>query len=131
FGGGGAAAGGPRVVRPLHFSPEAAVATISIYRRVVLAGQTPPVSFFGYPGAPSFIISPEQRTSILASPEEDVADALEALADALGAPVNIDQNSIVQTPPRPTGKITPETLSAVVAALLPENAVVMDESNTR
>jgi acetolactate synthase-1/2/3 large subunit len=122
-------AGTPGVER-LPYFPEAAVAAISIYRTVVLAGAKPPVSFFGYPGAPSFIISPEQRTSVLASPEEDVADALEALADALGAPLNIDKNSIVQTPPRPTGKITPETLSAVVAALLPENAVVMDESNT-
>jgi acetolactate synthase I/II/III large subunit len=121
---------GTPVVERLPYFPEAAIAAISIYRTVVLAGAKPPVSFFGYPGAPSFIISPEQRTSVLASPEEDVADALEELADALGAPVNIDQNSIVQTPPRPTGKITPETLSAVVAALLPENAVVMDESNT-
>jgi acetolactate synthase-1/2/3 large subunit len=96
----------------------------------VLAGAKPPVAFFGYPGAPSFIISPEQQTSVLATPEEDIADALESLAEALDAPVNIDQNSIVQIPPRPTGKITPETLSAAVAALLPENAVVMDESNT-
>ncbi len=33
-------------------------------------------------------------------------------------------------PSLPTGKLTPETLSAVVASLLPENAIVMDESNT-
>ena len=31
---------------------------------------------------------------------------------------------------RPTGALTPDTLSAVVAALLPEHAIVMDESNT-
>jgi acetolactate synthase I/II/III large subunit len=121
---------GTPVVERLPYFPEAAIAAISSYRTVVLAGAKPPVSFFGYPGAPSFIISPEQRTCVLASPEEDVAGALESLADALGAPVNIDQNAIVQNPPRPTGKITPETLSAAVAALLPENAVVMDESNT-
>jgi acetolactate synthase-1/2/3 large subunit len=96
----------------------------------VLAGAKPPVSFFGYPGVPSFIISPEQRTYTLATPEEDVAGALEALADALDAPVNIDQNPVIHTPPRLSGKITPEALSAVVAALAPENAIVMDESNT-
>jgi acetolactate synthase I/II/III large subunit len=121
---------GAPVVERLPYFPEAAVAAISPYRSVVLAGAKPPVSFFGYPGAPSYIISPEQRTSVLARPVEDVADALEALAEALGAPVNIDQNSTVQTPPRPAGKITPDTLSAAVAALLPENSVVMDESNT-
>jgi acetolactate synthase I/II/III large subunit len=121
---------GTTVVERLPYFPEAAIAAISPYRSVVLAGAKPPVAFFGYPGAPSYIISPEQRTSILAGPEEDVAGALEALAEGLDAPVNIDQNSIVQIPPRPSGKITPETLSAAVAALLPENAIVMDESNT-
>jgi acetolactate synthase-1/2/3 large subunit len=121
---------GTPVVERLPYFPEAAIAAISPYRSAVLAGAKPPVAFFGYPGAPSYIISPEQRTSVLAAPEEDVAGALEALAEALDAPVNIDQNSIVQIPPRPSGKITPETLSAAVAALLPENAVVMDESNT-
>jgi acetolactate synthase-1/2/3 large subunit len=121
---------GTPVVERLPYFPEAAIAAISPYGSVVLAGAKPPVAFFGYPGAPSFIISPEQRAIALATPEEDVVDALEALADAVGAPVNIDQNSIVQTPARPAGKITPETLSAAVAALLPENAVVMDESNT-
>jgi acetolactate synthase I/II/III large subunit len=121
---------GTTVVERLPYFPEAAIAAISPYRSVVLAGAKPPVAFFGYPGAPSYIISPEQRTSTLAGPEEDVAGALEALAEALDAPVNIDQNSIIQIPPRPSGKITPETLSAAVAALLPENAVVMDESNT-
>lgn len=121
---------GTPVVERLPYFPEAAIAALSPYKSVVLAGAKPPVSFFGYPGLPSFIIPPEQRAYTLATPEQDVADALESLADALGAPVNIDQNSILQTPPRPAGKITSETLSAVVAASLPENAVVMDESNT-
>jgi acetolactate synthase-1/2/3 large subunit len=59
-----------------------------------------------------------------------VEAALEALADALGAPVYAETNSNLQLPYRPTGKLTPETMSAVVASLLPENAIVMDESNT-
>jgi len=124
---------GTPVIERLPYFPEAAMAAISSYGSVVLAGAKPPVSFFGYPGAPSYIISPEQRTSVLATPEEDVADALGSLAEALDAPLSIDRNTIVQTPPRPSGqseRITPETLSAAVAALLPENAIVMDESNT-
>jgi acetolactate synthase-1/2/3 large subunit len=121
---------GTPVIERLPYFPEAAIAAISSYRSVTLAGAKPPVSFFGYPGVPSYIISPEQRTIVLATPEEDVADALESLADALGAPAHIDQNTVVQTPPRPAGNLTPEALSAAVAALLPENAIVMDESNT-
>jgi acetolactate synthase I/II/III large subunit len=128
---------GTPIVERLPYFPEAAIAAISSYKSVTLAGAKPPVSFFGYPGIPSYIISPEQRTIVLATPEEDVAGALESLADALGASARNDQNgqngqnTVVQTPPSPpSGKITPETLSAAVAALLPENAVVMDESNT-
>ncbi|HEY8460117.1 MAG TPA: acetolactate synthase large subunit [Blastocatellia bacterium] len=121
---------GTPIIERLPYFPERAIAAISPYRSVALAGAKPPASFFGYPGVPSYIISPEQQTVVLATPEEDVAGALESLADALGAPANVDQNAVVQTPPRQDGKLTPETLSAAVAALLPENAVVMDESNT-
>jgi acetolactate synthase-1/2/3 large subunit len=96
----------------------------------VLAGARSPVSFFGYPGIPSYLISPEQQQVILAAPGEDVAGALEALADALGAPRRVDVNSGRQTPARPSGPLKPDTLSAAVAALIPEHAIVMDESNT-
>jgi acetolactate synthase-1/2/3 large subunit len=124
---------GTPIIERLPYFPEAAIAAISPYRSVVLAGAKSPVSFFGYPGVPSYIISSEQRTIELATPEEDVAGALESLAEALGAPAHIDRNTNVQTPERPSGssgRITPDTLSAAVAALLPENSIVMDESNT-
>jgi acetolactate synthase I/II/III large subunit len=122
-------AGTPLIER-LPYFPEAAIAAISSYKSVTLAGAKPPVSFFGYPGMPSHIISPEQRTIVLSTPEEDVAGALESLADALGAPTHTGQNTVVQTPSRPSGNLTPETLSAAVAAVLPANAIIMDESNT-
>jgi acetolactate synthase-1/2/3 large subunit len=124
---------GTPVVERLPYFPETAISAISSYRSVILAGAKPPVSFFGYPGIPSYIISPEQQTVVLAAPEEDVAGALESLADALGAPARINKdglNTVVQTPPRQAGKLNPGSFSAVIATLLPENAVVMDESNT-
>jgi acetolactate synthase-1/2/3 large subunit len=121
---------GTPLIERLPYFPEAAIAAISPYKSVILAGAKSPVSFFGYPGVPSYFISPEQRTVTLATAEDDVVNALESLAEALGAPSNVDQNSGLQTPPRPSGRITPETLSAAMASLLPENSIVMDESNT-
>ncbi len=121
---------GTPVIERLPYFPEQAIAAISAYNSVVLAGARSPVSFFGYPGSPSYFISPRQRQMTLATPDDDVIEALESLADALGAPVRIDQNETLQTPPRPEGKLAPDSLSAVVASLLPENAIVMDESNT-
>jgi acetolactate synthase-1/2/3 large subunit len=121
---------GMPIVERLPYFPEQAIAQLAAYKTVVLAGAKPPVSFFGYPGVPSFIISPEQNQLALATPDQDVADALESLAGALSAPRGVDRNSALQVPSRPAGKLTPETLSAAVAALLPDNCIVMDESNT-
>lgn len=121
---------GTPAIERLPYFPEAAIAALAPYKSIVLAGARSPVSFFGYPGVPSYFISPEQKTVTLASPVEDVESALEALADALGATNEVATNSVLQIPPQPTGKLTPETLSATVAALLPENCIVMDESNT-
>ena len=121
---------GRPIIERLPYFPEQAIAALSPYQSIVLAGARSPVSFFGYPGLPSYFISPGQNTVTLASPEDDVEAALEALAEAMGAPVYAETNFNPQTPQLPNGKLTPETLSAVVAALLPENAIVMDESNT-
>ncbi len=118
------------VLERLPYFPEQAIAALSPFKSVILAGAKPPVSFFGYPGLPSFMISPQQQTVTLATPEEEIAAALEELADLLGAPMDVNENSSVKIPARPTAKLTPETLSAAVASLLPENAIVMDESNT-
>src|SRR5262249_9677240 len=121
---------GTPVVERLPYFPEQALAAISPYKSIVLAGAKPPVSFFGYPGSPSYFISPEQRQATLATPDDDIVDALESLADALDAPMKIDQNTNLQAPPKPEGKLTPQSLSAAVAALTPQNAIIMDESNT-
>jgi acetolactate synthase I/II/III large subunit len=123
---------GTPIIERLPYFPEQAITALSPFKSVVLAGARPPVAFFGYPGLPSFLISPEQQTVVLATPEDDIASALESLADALGAPDEIEVNSVRTTWPRPGGNVNidPGILSAAVAALLPENAIVMDEGNT-
>ena len=121
---------GTPVIERLPYFPEMAIAALAPYKSIVLAGARSPVSFFGYPGVPSYFISPEQNTVTLATADDDVESALEALASALDAPDDVAANSELQLPALPTGKLTPETLSAVVAALLPEHCIVMDESNT-
>jgi acetolactate synthase I/II/III large subunit len=121
---------GTPVLERLPYFPEPGIAAIAPYRTVILAGARSPVTFFGYPGVSSYFISNQQTTLTLASPEEDVVAALEALSEALGAPAQIETNGTLQTPGRPEGKITPESFSAVVSSLIPDHAIVMDESNT-
>src|SRR5262249_56487011 len=65
-----------------------------------------------------------------ARPEDDLIGALEALADELGARSTSAPVTNGPAPKPATGAINPETLGASLAALLPENAIVVDEAVT-
>ena len=112
----------------LPYAVDRAVATLADVRHLILAGAAAPVAFFAYPGKPSLIAPPDCAVQTLARPEEDVLGALEALADAVGArgTTPLLQSYEPQSPSG--GAITPEGLAAMVAALLPEHAIVVDES---
>ncbi|HWC75822.1 MAG TPA: acetolactate synthase large subunit, partial [Blastocatellia bacterium] len=122
-------AGMPAIER-LPYFPEQGIALLSRFQSIVLAGALPPVSFFGYPGIPSYLISPVQTSTVLASPEDDVPAALEALADSLDSKGKGAEATSVSRPAIPTGAITLETLAAAVTSVQPEGAIVMDEGNT-
>jgi acetolactate synthase-1/2/3 large subunit len=100
-------------------------------RQLVVAGARPPVSFFAYPGKPSVLTPEDCKVTRLAGIEEDLEQALEALADELGArstpPAHLNSH---ERPALPQGPVTAEGIAMVLAALLPENAIVADESVT-
>lgn len=121
-------AGWPTLKR-LPYFPEQALKTLAPYQAIILAGAKAPVAFFGYAGMPSYFITPEQHQAVLATPDEDIPAALEALADALGAPLNAGGAAALPRPARPTGALTPESFCAAVAALQPAGAIIMDEGN--
>src|SRR3546814_18196036 len=57
-------------------------------------------------------------------------DALERLADALGAKTAEPKLQKLARPDLPTGALNPDSIAAILGALLPENAIVCDESVT-
>ncbi|HEY8563939.1 MAG TPA: acetolactate synthase large subunit [Beijerinckiaceae bacterium] len=116
----------PRLPYPVDMALDA----LKGFRTIVLVGAPDPVAFFGYPGKPSRLAPPEAEILTLATPAEDLVDALERLADAVGARAAEAQVTQLATPPLPTGALTPEKAAAAVAALLPEGAIVIDESLT-
>jgi acetolactate synthase I/II/III large subunit len=110
---------------------ELALNTLKDVRQMVLIGAKAPVSFFAYPDKPS-VLTPEGCTiTKLAGVEDDIEAALEALAaevDALNTPPA--DVAAAKRPGLPSGKFTLDGIGQVVGALLPENAIVVDESVT-
>lgn len=121
-------AGIPPVDR-LAYLGEIAAAQLAGTRHLILAGAREPVSFFAYPGKPSSLVPDGCQVHLLAAPDDDVAGTLTALADLVAA----DAKPQPQQPARPglpDGDLTAERAAAVIGALLPEDAIVSDESNT-
>jgi acetolactate synthase-1/2/3 large subunit len=128
----------PRVERgagrvPLTRIPyvvDQAIEMLKEFDHLVLAGAKPPVAFFAYPNKPSVLTAEGAMIIQLASVEQDIVSSLEALASELNA---------CRTPPDPaphkqivaaSGKTTLDGIGTVIASLLPENAIVIDESLT-
>ncbi|MGE3605757.1 MAG: acetolactate synthase large subunit [Lautropia sp.] len=118
----------------IAYSVDASLAQLKGVRHLVLAGATNPVAFFAYPGKPSLIAPPGCAVSTLALPEEDAGAAIEALADALGvAPGAADTAAALPAAPSRGAGVGPddwvlENIGRVIAELLPEDAIVVDES---
>lgn len=108
---------------------DVAVKTLARFKHIVLVGAEPPVSFFAYPGKPSVQYPAEVQMHRLARLEQDLPGGLRALAEALHAP----EVAMPDAGPRPEpgqGRPTSEGLARTVAALMPEHAIVSDESTS-
>ena len=114
----------------LPYFGEQAEAFLAEFKTIVFCGSEPPVSFFAYPGKPSWL-SPTGATLVrLASMREDALAALSGLADALAAPTEPALVQAATTVPWQPGKLNSANIGAVLAELLPEGAIVSDESAT-
>src|SRR3712207_9145120 len=102
-----------------------AIAALAGTRHLLLAGATSPVHFFGYPDVPGTPVPEDCTVHVLSAPGEDGVAALGALA-AAAAPDACAELLEASRPELPSGELTPRALSAVVGALLPDQAVALD-----
>ena len=98
--------------------------------QLILAGASPPVSFFAYPNKPSWCTPENSRILYLAHPHEDGVVALESLADAIKAPKEPAHVGVGGKPDLPNGKLNPLTAGQVIAHYLPSGAIISDEGAT-
>jgi acetolactate synthase-1/2/3 large subunit len=99
-------------------------------KHVILVGAKPLVGFFAYPGKPSLMVPKDCATHELARPEQDAVAALQGLADEIGVPRVV---RIEEAGPKPrivSGPFESEAFGMTLAALLPENAIVVDDAVT-
>jgi acetolactate synthase-1/2/3 large subunit len=113
----------------LAYLPELASVQLAGLKHLVLVDAQPPVSFFAYPGKKSYLVPDGCEVHELAAPTEDAVGSLEALAQALDA-IRGQPLAEASRPARPTGPLTAEKVCQAIGAVLPEGAIVSDESNT-
>jgi acetolactate synthase-1/2/3 large subunit len=98
---------------------------------LILVGAQAPVGFFAYPGQPSEFTPENVAILVLTHPHEDSVSALEAVAEAF--PANgMPPRNLLDRPEMPTGDgpLTCASIAVITAALLPDHAIVSDESIT-
>jgi acetolactate synthase-1/2/3 large subunit len=122
-------AGLPDVQRIPYF-PEPALELLAGVDVAVIVGAHEPVTFFGYPGIPGRVINDAAEKIYLCDGRQDPVKALQALADALGAK-SPERRAPSNPPPMPAqGALTPENACATLAAVQPENVIIVDEAIT-
>jgi len=123
-------AGIPSVDRVAYIL-EQAKEQLSQFEQFILVGAKPPVAYFAYPGKDSVLTPTDCVIHMLARPEEDLVGALSAVNEAMALGEHTVPHSVVlQEPQLPSGEITLPGVSAVIGALVPENAILVEESMT-
>ncbi|MGE0628215.1 MAG: acetolactate synthase large subunit [Hyphomicrobiaceae bacterium] len=114
----------------IPYAVDAALQAMAPFRHIITVETGEPVAFFAYPGKPSLMKAEGTHMHGLCDVGADSLAALEALAEAVGGKRGDAklQPRIEQT--LPTGALTPESIAQALAVLIPENAVVVDESIT-
>jgi acetolactate synthase-1/2/3 large subunit len=113
----------------IPYPVDSALALLRDFRHIVLVGARPPVGFFAYPGKPSLLAPADCAFSTLAGVEEDIVAALQDLAAELDA-AQLPPAHLAERAPAalPGGPVTLEGVAAVLAALMPPQAIVVDEA---
>jgi acetolactate synthase-1/2/3 large subunit len=123
-------AGLPKVQR-LPYFPEQIEDVLNGTDTIILAGAKEPISYFAYQDKSSELVPVGCSVVRLSGPRRDAAAALEAAADALDAPKGQETVCPLEQPDLPdSGELTDLAIGQAFAALLPEGAIVCDESIT-
>jgi acetolactate synthase-1/2/3 large subunit len=106
-----------------------AIEALKWVEHLIVVNARPPVGFFAYPDTPSKHYPEGATVHVLTRNEQDAEAALRALCGELNAP-DAPMPDPGPRPEAPRGGFSPEGLARCVAALMPDDAVVVDETVT-
>ncbi|MDA0764383.1 MAG: acetolactate synthase large subunit [Proteobacteria bacterium] len=108
-----------------------AVSGLKEFDTILIIGAKKPVAFFAYPNKPGILTQESTEFIELAELSDDITEVINSLVDIFDAnkivPSTISQPHL---PEIPKGQINTTTMGMVLGALIPENAIVVDESVT-
>ena len=108
-----------------------AVEVLKDFDNIIIIGARRPVAFFAYPNKPGVLTQETTKFIELASLSDDITSVINELSDKVGISDNKPSTvSEFKIPDIPSGPINPTSLGMVLGALIPENAIVVDESVT-
>jgi acetolactate synthase-1/2/3 large subunit len=117
-------------IERIQYPVDVALKQLESVKDIVLLGTKTPVAFFAYPNKPSVLIPDNCNVHELASIDDDHLAVIEALVDELDAHNVKPKLQELNRPELMTGNLTPETIASAIGNLMPENAIVADESVT-
>ncbi|MGE0622588.1 MAG: acetolactate synthase large subunit [Pseudomonadales bacterium] len=117
-------------IERLPYFAEEAEAALTGTRHLILVGTKAPVSFFAYPGRASELTPTGCTVHTLACPDEDAVRALEAVVEGVGAGASAPRFAELARPSLPAGSLDPGSIARSLAALMPEDAIIVNEAAT-
>lgn len=108
----------------------AALPFLKDFRHIVTIETGEPVAFFNYPDKPSQLKPIGCAVHALIEDDEDTIAGLEMLIDVLGSAATEPRRQARVDDGIPEGKLEPKSIAYALAAALPENAILVDESLT-
>ncbi|MBX3707395.1 MAG: acetolactate synthase large subunit [Pseudomonadales bacterium] len=99
-------------------------------RHLILVDTKAPVSFFAYPGRASELAPKDCVIHRLTAPGEDTLHALAAVAEGVGAQGRTPAFGGLVRPALPRGALNPASIAQALGALLPEQAILVNEAAT-
>jgi acetolactate synthase-1/2/3 large subunit len=118
------------IVEPIPYPIDTAMNFLKEFDALILVGAAAPVAFFAYPGKPS-VLTPERcEIFTAAQPHEDIVAALQVLAEQVGADAHTSPVAEFNSGGAATGTSSAAALGQSIAALMPEQAILVDESVT-